>query len=322
MKAIRVHQHGDASALKLDEVAVPTPAAGEILVKLHAAGLNFIDIYQRSGVYKLSLPATLGMEGAGVVDALGEGVTTANIGDRVAWAMRLGSYADYAVLPAWLAAPVPQGASLDQAAAIMLQGMTAHYLAYSTFALRPGHTCVVHAAAGGVGLLLVQLAKKCGATVIGTVGSEEKAALSKQAGADHTIIYSKEDFEARVKDITNGKLCEVVYDSVGKDTFLKSLNCLKPRGYAVLYGGASGQVEPLDLQILNAKGSLFTTRPSLGAYIQNRDELLSRTNDLFGWIAKGELDVRIDKKFALADAGAAHTYMEGRGTKGKVLLMV
>lgn len=322
MKAIRIHQPGDATALTYEDIDPPQPKAGEARVRISAAGLNFIDIYQRSGVYKLPLPATLGMEGAGEVDAVGPGVTDVRPGQRVAYAMERGAYAEHAVVAAWKLAPLPEHVSDDQAAAVMLQGMTAHYLAKSTFPLKAGDTCVVHAAAGGVGLLLTQVAKRCGARVIGTAGSEEKATLAKRAGADEVILYARDDFETEVNRLMAGKKVDVIYDSVGKDTFWKGLNLLRPRGMMVLYGASSGQVEPFDVQILNAKGSLYVTRPSLGAYTLNRDELLWRATELFDWMRDGQLDVRIDRTFALRDAAEAHRYMEGRNTKGKVVLKV
>jgi NADPH2:quinone reductase len=321
MKAIRVNTPGDASVLSHEDVALPAPAPNEARVKIAAAGLNFIDIYQRKGAYKMPLPFTLGQEAAGVVEAVGSEVTEVKVGDRVAWAGAMGAYAEYANAPAARLVPVPEAVSLEQAAAVMLQGMTAHYLATSTYPLKPGSTCVVHAAGSGAGLLLTQIARLRGAFVIGTMSTEEKAALAKKAGANETILYTQQDFEGEVKRITEGKGVDVVYDSVGRDTFAKSLNCLKPRGLMVLWGQSSGPVEPMDPQILNAKGSLFLTRPSLGSYTQTRDELLSRAGDLFYWMSAGKLDVRIDKTFALQDAGEAHRYMEGRNTKGKVLLM-
>ena len=322
MKAIRVHTPGDVSALILEDLPVPEPGKGEARLKVSVAGLNFIDIYHRTGVYKLPLPMILGQEAAGTVDKVGEGVTGLQPGDRVAWCMNGSAYAEFAVCPAWKLAPIPEGISNQMAAAVPLQGMTAHFLARSTYPLKPGDTCVVHAAAGGVGHVLVQIAKLCGARVIGTCSTPEKAELVLKAGADEVILYSKVDFETEVKRLTDGKGVDVVYDSVGKTTFMKSLNCLRPRGYGVLYGGASGQVDPFDLQILNAKGSLFVTRPSLGAYCQTREELLGRMNDLYGWIAAGKLDVRVDRAFPLARAAEAHKYMEARETKGKVVLVV
>lgn len=321
MKAIRVHEFGDASVLRYDDIPVPEPGNGEVRIKIEAAGLNFIDTYHRMGWYPLPRPLILGQEGAGVVDAVGAGVTDVKPGDRVAYCMRQGAYAEYAIVPAAMVVPVPVGVTTEQAAAVMLQGMTAHYLTHSTYPLQASDTALIHAAAGGTGALVVQMAKLRGARVIGTVGTAEKAELAKAAGADETIIYTQTDFEAEVKRLTDGKGVNVVYDSVGKDTFMKSLNCLRPRGYMVLFGQASGRVEPLDPQLLNQKGSLFLTRPALGAYILNREELLQRSGDLFSWMAAGKLEVRIDKTFPLQDAGEAHRYLEGRNTKGKVLLI-
>jgi NADPH2:quinone reductase len=321
MKAIRLHSHGEADVLIYEDVPTPEPGVGEVRVKIGAAGLNFIDIYQRRGWYKIALPLVLGQEGAGTVDVLGEGVTEFKAGDRVAYASVLGAYADYAIVPAAKLVPVPSSVSIEQAAAVMLQGMTAHYLATSTFPLEKGHTALVHAASGGVGLLLTQIAKMRGARVIGTVGSAEKAELAKGAGADDVILYKEQDFEAEVKRLTNGAGVDVNYDSVGKDTFLKGLNILKPRGLMALYGQSSGQVEPIDPQLLSQKGSLFLTRPTLGSYTLTRAELLGRAGDLFQWMAAGKLNVRVDRTFKLSEAAGAHRYMEGRGTKGKVLLI-
>jgi len=320
MKAIRLHSHGEADALTYEDMPMPEPAAGEVRVKIGAAGLNFIDIYQRRGWYKIALPLVLGQEGAGTVDALGEGVTEFKAGDRVAYASVLGAYADYAIVPVAKLVPVPTAVSIEQAAAVMLQGMTAHYLATSTFPLEKGHTALVHAASGGVGLLLTQIAKMRGARVIGTVGSAEKAELAQGAGADDVILYKEQDFEAEVKRLTDGAGVDVNYDSVGKDTFHKGLNILKPRGLMALYGQSSGQVEPIDPQLLSQKGSLFLTRPTLGSYTLTRAELLGRAGDLFQWMAAGKLNVRVDRTFKLSEAADAHRYMEGRGTKGKVLL--
>ncbi len=321
MKAIRIHQYGGLDALSYDDVDVPQPGAGEVRIRIGAAGLNFIDTYKRGGVYKSTLPLILGEEAAGTVDALGAGVSDFNVGDAVAYCMHTGAYAEYAVVPAWKVVKVEGAISSQTAAAVMLQGLTAHYLACSTYPLKAGDTALIHAAAGGTGALLVQMAKIRGAKVIGTVSTEEKAEIARAAGADEIIFYTKQDFVAETKRITNGKGVDVVYDGVGKSTFMKGLDCLRPRGYAVLFGGASGQVEPFDLQLLNAKGSLFATRPSLFAYIQTREELLGRTNEMFGWINSGKLTVRIDQSFALADAAKAHAYIEGRETKGKVLLI-
>lgn len=321
MKAIRVHETGDVSVLRYEEAPLPEPKEGEVRIKVEAAGLNFIDTYHRMGWYPLPRPFILGQEAAGIVDTVGAGVTDFKLGDRVAYCMHQGAYADYAVAPARLLVPVPSAVSTKQAAAVMLQGMTAHYLTHSTYPLKSGDIALIHAAAGGTGALVVQMAKMLGAHVIATVGSEEKAAVARASGADDVIIYTKQDFEAEVKRITSGKLCHVVYDSVGKATFDKSLNCLRPRGYMVLFGQASGQVEPLNPQILNQKGSIYLTRPSLGAYIATRDELLWRANDLFNWLAADKLEVRIDKSFSLREAATAHSYLEGRNTKGKVLLI-
>jgi NADPH2:quinone reductase len=321
MKAIRVHETGDASVLRYEEAPMPEPKEGEVRIKVAAAGLNFIDTYHRMGWYPLPRPFILGQEAAGVVESVGAGVSDFQPGDAVAYCMAQGGYADYAVAPARLLVKVPSGVSSQQAAAVMLQGMTAHYLTHSTYPLKAGDIALIHAAAGGTGALVVQMAKMLGAHVIATVGSEEKAAVARASGADDVIVYTQEDFEAETKRLTGGKGCHVVYDSVGKATFEKSLNCLRPRGYMVLFGQASGQVDPLNPQVLNQKGSIYLTRPSLGAYIATRDELLWRANDLFTWLAAGKLEVRIDKSFPLAEAAAAHTYLEGRNTKGKVLLI-
>lgn len=321
MKAVRVHQFGDPEVLSCEDVPLPEPGAGEARVKVEAAGVNFIDIYHRTGLYPGQLPITLGMEGAGIVDAVGPDVSEVKPGDRVAYAMQQGSYAEYAIVPSWKLVPLPDGVDTQQGAAVMLQGMTAHYLSHSTYPLQPGDTALVHAAAGGVGLLLVQMAKRRGARVIGTVSTAEKARLAREAGADEVILYTQTDFEEEVKRLTDGQGVNVVYDSVGKTTFDKGLNCLKRRGYMVLYGQASGPVPPLDPQILNTKGSLFLTRPSLGHYAADRAELLQRAGDLFAWIEAGELNVRIDQTFPLAEAAEAHRYMEERKTKGKVLLI-
>jgi NADPH2:quinone reductase len=321
MKAIRVHQYGGPEALRYEEAPLPEPGAGEARVKIEAAGVNFIDVYRRTGKYPAQLPITLGEEGAGVVDAVGPGVSDVKPGHRVAYAMQQGAYAEYAVVPASKLVLSPHNVDTRQAAAVMLQGMTAHYLCYSTYPLQPGDTALIHAAAGGVGLLLVQVAKRCGVRVIGTVSTEEKARLVREAGADEVILYTQVDFEAETRRLTAGQGVDVVYDSVGKTTFDKSLNCLKPRGYLVLFGQSSGPVPPLDPQVLNAKGSLFLTRPYLGHYIADREELLERSGDLFQWMASGELQVRIDQAFPLAEAAEAHRYLEGRKTKGKLLLI-
>lgn len=318
MKAIRIHA---PDQMQLDDIAIPQPSAGEVRARLEYAGLNFIDVYQRSGVYALPLPATLGMEGAGVVDALGEGVTHLELGQRVAYTMTRGSYAEYAVVPAKNLVTLPDTVSSELAAAAMLQGMTAHYLAFSTYRLEPGDTALVHAAAGGVGQLLVQMAKRAGAVVVATVGSPEKAQIVKNLGADVVIDYRQQDFVLESKKHVP-KGFEVIYDSVGKDTFMRGLDLLKPRGMMVLYGGSSGQVEPFDLQALNAKGSLFVTRPSLGHYISDREELEWRAGEVFDWLVTGQLKLEIDKIFVLPDVADAHAYIESRQTKGKVLLKI
>jgi NADPH2:quinone reductase len=321
MKAIRIHQYGPPEAMKYETAPVPEPGQGEALVRIEAAGLNFIDVYHRLGRYPLPLPFTLGMEGAGVVDSVGPGVSQVKPGDRVAYAMERGTYAEYALVAAWKAVPIPEGVDSQQAAAVMLQGTTAHYLSHSTYPLGDGDTALVHAAAGGTGQLLVQMAKLRGARVIGTCSTEEKAALARAAGADDVILYTQEDFEAATKRLTGGRGVDVVYDSVGQATFLKGLNCLRPRGYMVLFGAASGPPEPIDPQILNQKGSLFLTRPGLSHYLAGREEILARTGDIFDWLASGRLRVRIDQRFPLAEAAEAHRYIEARQTKGKVILI-
>ncbi|BCX02739.1 MAG: alcohol dehydrogenase [Candidatus Roseilinea sp.] len=321
MKAVRVHAHGDADALVYEDMPTPEPGPGEARVKVGAAGLNFIDIYQRRGWYKVPLPFVPGQEAAGVIDAVGSGVTEFKPGDHVAYAMVMGAYAEYAIVPVGRLVPIPPSVSIEQAAAVMLQGMTAHYLALTTYPLKPGDVALVHAGSGGVGQLLIQIAKRLGARVIATVGSADKAELAKAAGADDVILYREQDFEAEVKRLTEGAGVHVVYDSVGKDTFLKGLNVLRPRGYMVLYGQSSGMVEPIDPQLLSQKGSLFLTRPTLGHYTLTRAELLGRAGDLFHWIAAGQLSVRVDRTFKLSEAADAHRYMEARQTRGKVLLI-
>jgi NADPH2:quinone reductase len=321
MKAIRVHQFGGPEVLTYEDVPTPAPGAGEARVKLEAIGVNFIDTYQRTGAYKAALPFILGQEGAGIVDAVGPGVTEVKVGDRVAYASIMGAYAEYAIVPAARLVPVSDGVSSEQAAAVLLQGMTAHYLTHSTYPLKAGETALVHAAAGGLGLLTVQMAKMLGARVIGTTSTEEKARLAREAGADDIILYTQQDFEAETKRLTGGKGVDVVYDSVGKTTFDKSLNCLHPLGYMVLCGQSSGAVPPMDPQILNQKGSLFLTRPTLAHYIPTREKLLSRANDVLQWVRQGKLKVRIDKTFPLAEAGKAQEYLASRQSKGKVLLV-
>src|SRR5262245_2621732 len=321
MKAIRIHNYGGPDVMKYEDVPVPAAGKGEAVVKIAAAGLNFIDVYFRSGQSKAAqLPFTPGHEGAGIVSAIGEGVTEIKVGDRVAYAMSQGSYAEYAAVPAWKLVKLPDNVDFQLGAAVMLQGMTAHYLTHSTFQLAHGHKVVIHAAAGGVGLLLTQLAKKLGATVYATVGSDAKAALAQAAGADETIVYSKQDFVAEVKRLAPAGV-DIVYDSVGASTFDNSLSCLRPRGYMVLFGQSSGPVPAVDPAMLASKGSLFLTRPTLVHYSMTREEIRSRTSDLFRWIETGELNVRVDHVFPLAEAARAHEELAARRTTGKVVLI-
>ena len=321
MKAIRVNAPGGPEVLRYEDVAEPTPKAGEAVVKVDAAGINYIDVYQRSGQYKLALPLTLGLEAGGTVTAVGPNVAEVKVGDKVAYTGVPGAYAQYAVVPAARLVTLPAGLTTRQGAAAMLQGLTAHYLACSTYPLKSGDMCLVHAAAGGVGLLLCQIAKMRGARVIGTVSTEEKAKLAREAGASDVILYTKQDFEAEVKRLTDGKGLQVVYDSVGQTTFDKGFNCLAPRGMMALYGQSSGAIGPFDLGVLNAKGSLFVTRPSLNHHIITRAELLERSNELLGWIRDGKLKLRTEFEFPLKDAADAHRALEGRKTTGKVLLI-
>ena len=321
MRAIRVHAHGGPEVLELDEAPVPVPGSGQALVRIEAAGVNFIDIYHRSGLYKVPLPLVPGQEGAGVVTALGPDAPGVAIGDRVGYTGVLGAYAEFAVVPADRLVPLPPGVTARQAAAALLQGVTAHYLATSTYRLAAGETCLVHAAAGGLGLLLCQIAKRLGARVIGTVSTEAKAQLARAAGADEVILYTQQDFEAEVKRLTGGAGVRVVYDSVGKTTFDKSLNCLARRGMLVLCGQSSGPVPPLDPQVLNQKGSLYLTRPTLAHYTATRDELLARAGEVLGWVADGSLTVRIGREYPLVQAAEAHRALAGRETTGKVLLL-
>ena len=321
MRAIRIHEYGGPEAMRLEELPTPKPADGQALIRLEAAGVNFIDVYQRSGLYKGQLPVPLGLEGAGVIEAVGHGVTAVHPGDRVAWTGVPGSYSTHNVVPADRLVALPAGVDARAGASVMLQGMTAHYLAHSAYPLKHGDTCLVHAAAGGVGLLLCQMARRAGARVIGTVSTEEKAKLAREAGAHDVILYTRQDFVAEVNRLTGGKKLQVVYDSVGKDTFEKGFECLAPRGYMVLYGASSGPVATFDPQVLNAKGSLFLTRPSLFHYTASRDELVKRAGDVLSWIQKGELKLRIGATFPLAEAAHAHRDLEGRRTTGKVLLI-
>ncbi|MBI4607835.1 MAG: quinone oxidoreductase [Candidatus Rokubacteria bacterium] len=321
MKAIRVHQYGGPEVMKLEELPTPGPGAGQVRVKLEACGVNFMDIYQRSGLYKGALPLAVGVEGTGTVEAVGPNVTDVKVGDRVAWTGVPGSYATHNLIPADRLVVLPAKLSFQDGAAAMLQGMTAHYLSHSTYPLKPGDSCLVHAAAGGVGLLLCQMAKMRGARVIGTVSTEAKAKLAREAGADAAILYTQQDFEAEVKRLTGGKGVNVVYDSVGKDTFDKSLSCLALRGYMVLFGQSSGPVPPFDAQVLNAKGSVFLTRPSLNHHTATREELLKRTGDVLGWIADGKLRLRVERTYPLGEAAEAHRALAGRQTTGKIVLL-
>jgi NADPH:quinone reductase len=321
MRVIRIKEYGGPDVMRLEEVPTPEPGPGQLRVRVEAAGVNFIDTYQRRGQYKVPLPYAMGLEGAGTVEATGPGVRGVASGDRVAWAQAPGSYASHVLVEAERAVPVPEDIEASQAAAAMLQGLTAHYLAYSTYPLKPGEACLVHAAAGGVGLLLTQIAKRCGARVIATVGTEDKARLARDAGADDIILYRHEDFAEATRRLTGGAGVQVVYDSVGRDTFERSLKILAPRGMLVLYGQSSGSVPPFDPQVLNTLGSLFLTRPSLGHYTRTRDELRSRADDVFAWIADGSLKLRIGATFPLEQATEAHRQLEGRLTTGKLLLL-
>jgi NADPH2:quinone reductase len=322
MKAIRVNEHGGPEVLSYEDLPLPEPGPGEARVRLAAAGVNFIDIYQRTGLYPMETPFTLGQEGAGEVDTVGEGVEDLSVGEHVAFANVMGAYAEYIVAP--VEKLVPFNVTLVEArlaAAATLQGMTAHYLTHSTFPLQEGQTALVHAAAGGVGLLLCQMAKMRGVTVIGTAGSEEKARLAKGVGADEVIVYTEQDFVEETRRLTGGEGVHVVYDGVGQATFDGSLDCLRPRGYMVLFGASSGPVPPLDLQILNQKGGLFVTRPSLAHYTATREELLWRAESVLSWIGNNTLDVRIGGTYSLSDAAQAHRDLEGRTTTGKLILI-
>lgn len=321
MKAIRVHEYGGPGVLRYEDLSTPAPGPGQALVRIEASGVNFIDVYQRTGLYKVQFPYVLGMEGAGTVEAVGPEVTSVRPGERVVYTGPPGAYAEYAAVPADRLVTLPDGVDTRLAAAVFLQGLTAHYLALSTYPLRAGDTCLVHAAAGGVGLLLCQVAKRRGARVIGTVSSEAKARLAREAGADEVILYTEQDFEAETRRLTGGAGLQVVYDSVGKTTFDKGLNLLARRGTMVLYGQSSGPVPPLDLQVLNQKGSLFVTRPTLFHHIVTRDELLARATELLGWVADGSLRVRIDHEYPLREAAEAHRALESRKTAGKLLLL-
>ena len=320
MKAIQFQEYGGPEVLKLVDLPVPAPGPGQVLIRVEAIGVNFIEIYFRKGTYKGSLPMTPGSEAAGTVEQVGPGVTGFSAGELVASTRVLGSYAEYALVPAEQLVKVPAGISPEQAAAVMLQGMTAHYLAYSTFPLKAGDSALIHAGAGGVGLLLTQIAARIGARAITTVSTSEKAELSRQAGASEVILYTEQDFEAEVKRITGGKGVDVVYDSVGKTTFDKSLNCLRPRGLLALFGASSGPVPAFDLIQLSAKGSLFIARPSLWHYVSQREELEWRAGDVLGWVASGQLKLRSEHLYPLAEAARAQIDLEGRKTTGKLLL--
>ena len=324
MRAIQITEMGGPEVMRVSEVATPSPQAGDVLVKVRASGVNFIDVYVREGRYQRPLPLVLGQEGAGIVEQLGEGAggSGLKIGDAVAWAGVMGSYAEFAVVPAEKLVKVPEGVALETAAAVMLQGMTAHYLSHATYALKSGDTALVHAAAGGVGLLLTQMAAGLGARVIATVSTEEKAKLAREAGAHDVILYKDKDFEAETKRLTGGQGVDVVYDSVGKTTFEGSLNCLRPRGMMVLYGASSGAVPPFDLMQLSAKGSLFLTRPSMPHYTATREELQARAGAVLGWVKDGSLKVRMEHVYPMALAQRAHRDLEGRKTTGKLLLVM
>jgi NADPH2:quinone reductase len=320
MRAIQIHETGGAEVLRMVELPIPEPGAGQVLIRVEAIGVNFIEIYFRKGLYKAALPMIPGSEAAGTIEELGPGVTGFKAGDSVASVSVLGSYAEYALVPAAQLVKVPAKLTPEQAAAAMLQGMTAHYLSHATHPLKKGETALVHAGAGGTGLLLTQMAKRLGAHVITTVSTREKAELSKEAGADEVVLYTEKDFEFEVKRLTDGKGVDVVYDSVGKVTFEKSLNCLHPRGMMVLYGASSGPVPLFDLTQLNSKGSLYVTRPSLWHYIATHAELERRAGDVLNWVANGELKLRTEHIYPLADVAQAQNDMEARKTTGKILL--
>lgn len=321
MKTILVKEPGGPEKMEVVDAPIPQPGPKQTLIRMGAIGVNFIDIYFRKGLYKADIPITLGNEGSGTVEALGSDVKEPKIGTRVAWAMSRGSYGEYALVPAEILVPIPDGVDFPTAAAAMLQGMTAHYLTHSTFPLKPGDTCLVHAAAGGTGALLVQMAKMLGARVFGTASTPVKAKVARAAGADEVILYTDQEFDTEARRLTDGLGVDVVYDSVGHTTFDRSLNSLRPRGTLALFGQSSGPVPPFDPNILNGKGSLFLTRPSLGHYIARREELLWRAGDVLNWIASGKLSLRIDRTYPLAQAAAAHQDLEGRKTAGKILLM-
>jgi len=320
VKAVFIRQTGGPEVLQYGDWPNPQPAEGQALVKVAATGVNFIDTYHRTGLYKIPLPAILGSEGAGVVESVGAGVTMVQPGDRVAWGTVRGAYAEYAAVPEAALVKIPDAVDFLDAAAVMLQGMTAHYLTHSTFPLKAGHTMLVHAAAGGTGRLIVQMAKMAGARVLGTAGTPEKAAIAREAGADEIILYRDQDFAQETRRLTDGKGVDVVYDSVGASTFLKSLDCLRPRGMMVSFGNASGPAPAIEPLLLNQKGSLFLTRPSLAVYVATRQELETRAGDLFRWIGEKKLVLRIDRVYPLAEAAQAHRDLESRKTSGKLVL--
>jgi NADPH2:quinone reductase len=320
-KAVRIHAHGGADAMRLEDVEVGDPGPGQVRLRQTAIGLNFIDVYYRTGLYPVpTMPATLGVEAAGVVEAIGDGVTELKIGDRVAYAAQIGAYAEKRLIPADRLVKIPNGISDEQAAAMMLQGMTAQYLIRRTYPVKKGDTILVQAAAGGVGLILCQWAKHLGATVIGTVGSEEKAALVQAHGCDHPVVYTREDFRHRVKEITKGEGVPVVYDSVGKDTFDRSLECLSPLGMMALFGQSSGKVPPFDLGQLAAKGSLFITRPTLNTYVARRADLIASANELFDVVKSGAVKIEVRQTYKLADVQKAHQDLEARKTTGSTVI--
>jgi NADPH2:quinone reductase len=319
--AIRINQHGGAEVLAYEQVETPSPGPKECLVRIKAAGVNFIDVYQRTGRYPVTVPFTPGLEAAGVVERVGSAVTLFAAGDRVGYSSSLGAYAELAVVPEEKLVAVPAGVDDESAAAALLQGMTAHYLSYSTYPIRSGDTVLIHAAAGGVGLLLTQMAHNLGARVLATVSTEEKARLARDAGADEVIFYTSQDFEVEVKRLTNGEGVNAVYDSVGRTTFDKGLNCLKRRGYMVLFGGSSGPVPPLDPMVLSGKGSLFLTRPTLFDYTNERESLVERARAVFQMIGAGDLKLRVEHRYPLSEAARAHTDLESRATTGKLLLI-
>jgi NADPH2:quinone reductase len=320
MLAVRVHELGGPDRLRLDDVALQAPGRGEVLVEVKAAGVNFMDTQIRSGLFPRRLPVTLGIEGAGIVRSVGEGVEDVMPDDRVAWIMAH-SYAHYAVVPAAMLVPLPASVGFEDAATVLFQGLTAHYLATSTYPLKPGETCIVHSAAGGTGALLCQIAKLRGARVIGVVSTEAKAEIARAAGADHVVLYSQTDFAAEARRLTDGQGVDVVYDAVGLDTYVQSMNALRRRGCLALYGEASGLVPPLDVRMLVMRGSLYLTRTGLDSYTATREEYTARANEVFGWMACSKLRCDVFKAYPLAEAAAAHVAIESRGTTGKLLIM-